>query len=925
MPFPSTLSVSDYSRIRAGIYNAERYLVVFTGSIMMQFHPSVASNGKSNSSISYSGVLSGGTTNVIINMTVLITPSSDYVDDLQTRPEDCLISYTRQSPTASLFYIGETAFQWTTASFVTVLSEWRVHEKRTIISSDVIYKNVSIARQNPRPRIYDLYDDVVVTSASSVSYSPTPNAVAMTSGGSISSWSWDKISNGTVTKTASSSQNPTFTLALGIHWLVLTVTDNGGLTHTLAVKVAVVPRNFDSVVENALVETIQYDMNNGASAGISKFDSASTLVPGSPCLAFDHIDYTNGITEDNLMISGWLGGEVQLNLQGSDEWGQIKTFQDSIKTIRALAETIRLASFPIREKTTPSVWGDMTRTGVYDAIWYIVSEHSTVANVSAQDFPSDYASYRFPSLNTPGGTLPDVLDSLAFRASGDMISYAPHGEMIYVKSLFYETSSSNRDNATVYGSFTINDGARFNSQRSAPGLFGMSVILCGLATYNTSSKTPRAYRSQAPAGFVPTVLLEELDGIIMAADLSDANAIIQAGKFAANHFFAGTDSIQLTADFITGYLFFPRGDAWVKMTLAATDTLDGSSFDTTNDRFLMTQMQSQWDSETYYIVNSITWRRETDGGDNYANETAFLPIGTIQTVPTYPVQNGYPDLSDYETMSDTYGPDYSDNRDGWEDNSLPPENAANEGIANAQALETLYIPFTGGAVSTSFLSTLGTDNYLIKVSNDAELQQAFSTNVTVDATTNPFSGGGATGVNVISGQSVTFAAAGSWSLNGTKFFDADGGTTTNPSAILPSAKLAAMVGKVGSSGSWFNIGKNNTLSMPDTGELYLVTNDINAYTDNAGSQSVDISATTIRGDAFYWKYNIGTATAYSGANGLNLDGAGIVHGNSYNSGHSYEFTIDGTGSEFTFSFTDPDGIYSDNSNANIKVEIFLIS
>ena len=99
------------------------------------------------------------------------------------------------------------------------------------------------------------------------------------------------------------------------------------------------------------------------------------------------------------------------------------------------------------------------------------------------------------------------------------------------------------------------------------------------------------------------------------------------------------------------------------------------------------------------------------------------------------------------------------------------------------------------------------------------------------------------GITVKRGQQVTFAASGQVfaSRDNSAASNADGALAPNANAALPSAKVGALVGKVGANGTPFLIGSNRDgITMPATGRLMLGVNDDN-HDDNSGSFSVAIS------------------------------------------------------------------------------------
>jgi hypothetical protein len=92
------------------------------------------------------------------------------------------------------------------------------------------------------------------------------------------------------------------------------------------------------------------------------------------------------------------------------------------------------------------------------------------------------------------------------------------------------------------------------------------------------------------------------------------------------------------------------------------------------------------------------------------------------------------------------------------------------------------------------------------------------------------------------------------------------------------------------------------------------------YAGNALITEVAITAAQERGDAFYEGYDTATgATLYAGSNGLQVDGARPAGITAYNAAHTYEFTVTGTGSTFSFRFLEGD--YTDNSNSYLRVSV----
>lgn len=975
MPFPSALSGTNQTKYRNGTRSTLRYVVANTPTVIHQFNPNANADGANASQIGFSATLAGDYQDVLQYMSVYVTPTTDYVNDLQTQPENCLKTYVRKDPTSAILYIGLTAFQWTTSSYVTVVSNFEVFEKKTVVEGSTIFKDSDIVLRAPLPRIYGLYHDVVLASGSTYDYSPTPTEEAMSAGDSIASRTWAVIENGTVTKAVSTSATPTFTLDVGKHWLHLTTTDSNGNKSVAVAFVAVVPDSFASVISDMTCDTTTIDVSNGTSADIIAYaDTGSqitTLVPGAFGIVFTVVNFTDNTSLTSVEMCGWFDAPVTLEYTGDEQFGVISQYRTSILGVREIAKAIRIPAFPFKYKATPSAWGHVTRCTVYDGVWYTLSEHSTITTVASTEFPSSYTDYQFnPSLQIPSGAIMDSVDAQVFRASGSMVNYAPNGELVFAQSAVYMTSG--RDALTTYATYDASerDALRYGVTRPPVNRFTLSSVQAGLASWNTTTNTQRVYRSVAPANETPAALFEQTDGIIMAKNLTNANALIEAGKLTANHFFASNDSLQFDVDFVDGYLtIVPSGFQWHKFNVPSTALLDGSSFDS-NTRFLCASVSRRYDAELGNFVITGTFREETDGGDNYARETQFIPTSTEQVQPVFPTGTYSPYLDDFDiqSASDIYGDEFDEYNDGIEDPSLPPE-VAPQNTVDPRVLETLYVPFKGGAVATSFNTTLAAD-YLICVTGSARINTG-SAQTSYDFTSGANGFTALTNADSDVGTAARPAtgepAAGSITGSGWTTADYEQENTTDVRAIyvhLDTSVITVAAGEgitatfdytQGNHGSGFTAWRMQT---KDSGGVWsdrvvtaggsttdgtdltiawspLVDTDIYGIavwirTDNQSSpsgsallKSIVISGGDVAyGDSFYtWTETDEAGVAYSGSDGLNQDGSGITHANAFSPESYYEYTATGTGNPFSFSYTDPDGVYTDNENKYIKVQV----
>jgi hypothetical protein len=667
--------------------------------------------------------------------------------------------------------------------------------------------------------------------------------------------------------------------------------------------------------------------------------------------------------------------------------GIVTEYRTRLLGIRALAQTLRIPAFPFKYNAAPATWGQVARCTVYDAIWYALSEHSTIASLAAIDFPSGYTDFQYnPGIQIPEGAILDSVDTLAFFASGAMVNHSPNGELYIRQSLLYATSG--RGSAVVYATYTSEDGLAQRILHPPVNRFPLSAIRAGYATFNTTTNTPRVYNSLAPAESTPTALQETLDGIIMAKNLSDTNANTEAGKLTINHFFASVEAAGVSAELIAGYSTVnPSCFQWHKFDIGIGETLDGTSLGS-GTRFLCTQVNSTFNKDEWGIVNSAEFREETDGGSNYARETDFVPLGTNANYPTYPPGSYSVYLDDFDMPSDTYGADYDSQRQGWEDPTVDPETAAENANDQPGVSETLYIPYQGGVVSTSAATTLGA-SYLLRVTGSGYIAETTAAGEWChrfdfresNGNWTPYSESGQSALgtwvedsgwedsdgttfgHVYRGVSIQYTGMASGDKNFTQViveysytyghFDLDFIAEADVEFfnVYPSASgdiISLLVGERGAfdgnfktyiethpSSTWFFT--NNTLNLfmmsandniiPKTTDGSVTIHSVEIHGTGVNPFSTDGTACgdPVYADALYYSLDDwDTTTKHPNGSFLYLDANAIANSLEFNASHVYELTVTGTGDLFDFSFTDGyNSNYSDNQ-ANAFLRVEII-
>jgi len=96
--------------------------------------------------------------------------------------------------------------------------------------------------------------------------------------------------------------------------------------------------------------------------------------------------------------------------------------------------------------------------------------------------------------------------------------------------------------------------------------------------------------------------------------------------------------------------------------------------------------------------------------------------------------------------------------------------------------------------------------------------------------------------NVIEGMDYDLVSTGTWQYGTGISYTAAGSPDFNASAVIPTAPLCSLIGRVGETGDWFLIGASAVITMPNSGRLYLICNDVpGTYGDNVGYVTTTIT------------------------------------------------------------------------------------
>lgn len=961
MPFPSILNAGQLTQVRQNRQWFKQYLLLCPNDVIWQTQPAAAVDGSTPyASFTWDGTDQGDRADVKQGMTVLISTSSDY------RTTTFIRGRVRTVPDATTFYINEMAYDLADTDYVTVLDDYDIHERlERRLGDGTEYKDWELTFETLPPLITGLQSVYVDTSGgATVTFDFTATGDATASGASINTWSWD-VDDGTINSGAGTATiNVTFPgyATNEQRWVVVTATDDNGVSSYFAFEVYTVSLADTSSTVIALSTgdvQITASVLDGYNATVRAWAGVNTVLDRTRCsiVSVDNYGGTTTPITQNIAFVGRLRMEDSPT-RGDEQWAVLK---DTTFTIEGFATQLGRLHGPALYLITDaaaSAWGEITDMTLKRAMVYLLAWHSTFLTISGLTFDADSDDYLWNALTIQEASLLEWVNDVAGSQNAALEFAADGQSTIQRHASIVGAGGLDTIMTLVIDSSGAWDMSELSINREYIETHAQAIA--GGATYNTTLDRAITYRGRAPAmAFSPGWETAPLNGQIMKADLSEANAIAEMGLRVANTLAYVNPKTRITCT-LRGGLYWMVPATWqlYAFTIATTDNTRGLAFTSAN-KFLCTDLSYSYDAENGIYEVQATFEAVTSGG-YYSNLVTIIPDVTQYGYPDLPPLNAGNDILDPLINYPVDDPDYelSGGGGGW-GYPGPPDTEV------AVGCQVLNVNMRSGNVkTTNGLSVFG-NTYAVSVEGDAKISQSgWFAYFDFTQTDGGFG---------LDGAEFGIPNSGVWS-SGTGWVHTD--TSTGPlneraitiSLPITASDVTSMVMTYDFTKGSYNLGTKNALIIgltswlvqtqfnsmsngsdqtvsDNTGEaaaddivLFLRSHsDTNAHSGSCTMTSLTLtgdgaipaelvanatnySEGELWGDAFYRNYQDGnTPSLYDGLNGLTVDGAKPGSIPLYSPAHSYIFVVTGTGAPIGFKFNDGD--YSDNDNRNLVVNI----
>lgn len=415
-------ALASPSTWRTHPHRTEGYLAVYVADTIFSCSVNQSSFDNPETEFEYDGVTVGAYTDVLVGMTVKISSSAGAFKGY---------ARVRAVPDSDTLYIGavpsgEIAFD--DDDLIEVLEDyriWNIIPRIDVEYPDTLdfYKDYLDAYvdqneeqppvANTGPHFADLVDD---SGYVYVSWDLTDLCYPVADGASITTYSAD-LGDGMVTSGSIASGIFTARFPAGKRFVLITVTDDNGKSHTAKMCVIANEKTGSNAPVRARLRSLTSTLVDGATAEFDLLvDDASSVAIPEQALVIYYEKEVYGTAQGSLAgfsgrehvkFVGWVTQNgVSINPETSDV---------SISCVGPLGAAARIASFngKIDDSDSPSDWYEIKNLTLFKLVYYLIKWHSTILDVCDLEEPDWADSTPYYRFTVGEGTLASGLNTIA--------------------------------------------------------------------------------------------------------------------------------------------------------------------------------------------------------------------------------------------------------------------------------------------------------------------------------------------------------------------------------------------------------------------------------------------------------------------------------------------------------------------------------
>lgn len=639
MTFNDALTTAQYITLRGNgaqspSYQSATYLSVNPNTLVLACQVNQSAFGSSYAEFLYDNVTTGAYTDVVVGMTVIICPTNDITNAIFT-------GRIRKTITSNILYINETSAPLANNYYVFVIADFREWDKLGRQLNQIQYTDYDIAFRQLLPVVYDLntaYAGWVSGGVLTIAF--TPNALAPTSGATISSWLWD-VSDGTITVGSDTDQNITATFPPGHRYIYLTVTDSGG--RALTRKISIHAHDLDlypPVPLQAGDISVSASVDNGYEASITAWAGVEDVLDNTLLVIWKDEQYQDdsaALTGDNIAFIGRFRQSTDSALADAVSGIAADTRYAVEGAMQALAR-LEMLPYEFLNAASPTAFFQVKTLTIWRAVCLLLSEFSTFLEIHSLSFDSTADSFLTIGLRTQGNNILSAVNDLYYSINGGMQINAA-GQAQCVRDLRM-VSDTLRNAAPTIANWTTSDILDLQYNHANVRTVGRLMATGG--SFIAANNQNNTFQSLSPgvAQDYPEGSAT-LDRQVLQANQSEPNAQTELNTRAGYAFARAQETDSITITHPDGYNWLTCAlDQWFTFTLDGSETVRGIVL-TTDTRWLLTGVDIQYDGVTGQTPVKATYTRETTGA---AGQTVVYPPApeTPYESPSFPPFDLFP-------------------------------------------------------------------------------------------------------------------------------------------------------------------------------------------------------------------------------------------------------------------------------------------
>jgi hypothetical protein len=589
-------------------------------------------------SVTFDNITTGAITDVFDGFTV-------YVGDTTDIRKASFVGRARGDGSAgTTLNINETSAAFTDDQFITVVKDVAIREKLGRYVSKVMKVDWDITFRQLLPRVTGLKSAYVgILSGGQVDFTLPAVGKVTTAGASISSWSWDADGGSFVNGTVSTDAQPDirYTTA-GVYWPRVTVTDNGGRSNWFTMPVFVCSSDLsDSFIVDGLEGiAITANINNGYQMNLAYYSQEMESVADQTFVALWAVDDYNGSSTAILDEIAFIGRLRRATTGHSvdNQYGILPNTNFVCDGVLTQMGRLRSPQAAMIQDASPTEFGEIATMTQWRAASYILTEFSTVTNVSSVLFDVEDNTYRNRQDSTDDNSLLVSINNL-LSGLNSRLNAAAQGELYAAHNANFQSDAA-RNALDTITTFTDNDTFSQRINREHVETTGRITAFAG--GYNTTDGKLRVLRATAPA-----IASGEgqgtgtLNGILLDDDQSLDDQKSEIEQIAADALADRNPKDSVTIDILDGYWFVtPANFQWYGYIGAITENNRDIVYNA-SDRFLLTSFTLRFNNQLSSWDCQVALTHETQGTDaqvisQVAPGAIPTPLPAIPSLPAYP-------------------------------------------------------------------------------------------------------------------------------------------------------------------------------------------------------------------------------------------------------------------------------------------------